>query len=194
MAKENKSRYAILGMLSLGPMSGYNIKKVIEDSISNFWQESYGQIYPMLKQLREEGLTTSHVEKQQGRPDRYVYALTDKGWDELRRWLLEPVEYQVGRNELLLKLFFSRAVPVLNTLEHVERFRQLQLDMLRHYTAIDEVIKAAASDDSSHEPYWQITLNYGKHFARAMLAWCDETIATLRQMAESQQESDKEGK
>lgn len=40
MAKEHKSRYAVLGMLSLGPMSGYDIKKVIEESINNFWQES----------------------------------------------------------------------------------------------------------------------------------------------------------
>ncbi len=187
MAKENKSRYAVLGMLSLGPMSGYDIKKVIEESISNFWQESYGQIYPMLKQLREEGLTTSHIEKQEGRPDRYVYALTDKGWDELRRWLIEPVEYQIGRNELLLKLFFSSSAPVPNALEHLERYRQLQLNMLKHYEAVEEVVKAATRGGNPHGPYWSITLSYGKHTAQAMLAWCDETIETLRSIEDSQQ-------
>src|SRR5713101_9932570 len=72
MSKENKSRYAILGILSQGPMSGYAIKKFIEASISNFWNESYGQIYPILKQLSEEGLTSTHAEKQEGKPERYV--------------------------------------------------------------------------------------------------------------------------
>ena len=111
MAKENKSRYAVLGMLSLRPMSGYDLKKYIELGTSNFWSESYGQIYPMLKQLAEEGLTSSHVEKREGRPERHVYTLTDKGWDALRHWLTEPVESQLARNELLLKLFFGCDTP-----------------------------------------------------------------------------------
>ena len=42
--REVKSKYAILGMLSIEPMSGYDIKKEVEKSISNFWTESYGQI------------------------------------------------------------------------------------------------------------------------------------------------------
>jgi hypothetical protein len=40
------SRYALLGMLSLGPGSGYDLKKRIEGSLAHFWSESYGQIYP----------------------------------------------------------------------------------------------------------------------------------------------------
>ena len=61
MSKENKSRYALLGMLSLTSMSGYDLKKAIDLSVRHFWQENYAQIYPMLKQLTKEGLTTSHV-------------------------------------------------------------------------------------------------------------------------------------
>lgn len=186
MGKENKSRYAILGMLTLGSMSGYDMKKAIETSISNFWHESYGQIYPVLKQLHEEGLTTSHVEKQEGRPDRYVYTITDKGYEELRRWLIEPVEYQIGRNELLLKLFFGRAMPVLNTLEHMQRYRQVQLDLLEHYSTLDAIIEQN-SVEGTNASYWSITLSYGKHFTQAMLAWCDESIEKLHRLAETQQ-------
>jgi PadR family transcriptional regulator AphA len=99
VAKENKSKYALLGILSMCPGSGYDIKKFMEQSTSNFWSESYGQIYPILKQLVEAGLATSHTEKQEGRPERYVYTLTDKGHEELRRWLTEPIEHTVERNE-----------------------------------------------------------------------------------------------
>ena len=53
MSKENKSRYALLGMLSLQPMSGYDLKKFTEESTANFWQENYAQIYPILRQLTD---------------------------------------------------------------------------------------------------------------------------------------------
>src|SRR5215472_7142408 len=112
MAKENKSRYALLGILSMCPGSGYDFKKLMEQSTSNFWSESYGQIYPLLKQLEQDGLATHHNEKQEGKPERYVYALTSQGREALERWLTGPVERGVERNELLLKLFFGQHVPV----------------------------------------------------------------------------------
>ena len=56
--KKSKTRFAVLGILSYGPMSGYDIKKFYEKNVAGFWSESYGQIYPILKRLAEEGLAT----------------------------------------------------------------------------------------------------------------------------------------
>jgi DNA-binding PadR family transcriptional regulator len=53
--KKGKTRFAVLGILSYGPMSGYDIKKFYEKNVAGFWSESYGQIYPILKRLAEEG-------------------------------------------------------------------------------------------------------------------------------------------
>jgi PadR family transcriptional regulator AphA len=182
VSKENKSRYALLGMLSLQPMSGYDLKKFIEGSTANFWQENYAQIYPILRQLTAEGLTTCHAEKQEKRPERRVYELTEKGWDELRRWLTEPFELQIERNELLLKLFFARhALPAVSV-AHVRRFRLLQTQLLQRYAEIAASLKERLP---GHEdlPYWLMTLNYGKQMAQARLAWCDETLSTLEKLA-----------
>jgi len=52
----NKTRFAVLGLLSIRPMSGYDLKQVIESSTRNFWSESYGQIYPVLRELTAGGL------------------------------------------------------------------------------------------------------------------------------------------
>lgn len=87
--KDRKSKYAILGMLSIEPMSGYDIKKEIQESISYFWTESYGQIYPVLKSLVAEKLVTKTVQKGVGKPDRHVYSLTERGRKELQTWLAE---------------------------------------------------------------------------------------------------------
>jgi PadR family transcriptional regulator, regulatory protein AphA len=185
MSKENKSRYAILGVLSQGPMSGYDIKKFIQGSISNFWSESYGQIYPILKQLSEEGLTSSHTEKQEGKPERYVYRLTDKGWDTLREWLTEPAEYTVGRIEILLKLFFGRHTAVSTNIEHVQQFGALQVALLHKYAEIEKHINALGLDEAERL-YSLITLSYGRRESEALVAWCDETLAILNTMAEKE--------
>ena len=46
----------ILGVLGLGPRTGYDIKKLTDVSTRFFWSASYGQIYPELKRLEAAGL------------------------------------------------------------------------------------------------------------------------------------------
>lgn len=182
--REIKSRYAVLGMLSIAPMSGYDIKKRVGESISNFWTESYGQIYPILKSLMAEKLVTKTVEKGAGKPDRHVYELTDRGRKELQRWLTEGVTPKVERNELLLKLFFGEEVSFETNIRHVEGFRELQRGLLEKYKAIEKEIKAEYADNSNL-PYWLLTVSYGQHVSRALLDWCDEALAKLNKMAKS---------
>jgi DNA-binding PadR family transcriptional regulator len=189
MSKENKSRYALLGMLSLIPMSGYDLKRTISYSIGNFWNESYPQIYPLLKQLTEEGLTTSRAEKTEGRPERHIYTLTEKGWQELQHWLGEPFEYQIERNELLLKLFFGSQVRTEISLEHVRRHRAVQAELLHRYEQTEATLKTDMAENPKL-PYWLLTLSYGKHIAAALIAWCDEAIALLEQLAKSREKQD----
>lgn len=185
MGKENKSRYAIMGMLSLGPMSGYELKKNMEISTSNFWKESYGQIYPMLKQLEREGLTTSYAEKQEGRPDRYIHTLTDKGEAELRSWLAEPSEPMPQRSELLLKLFFGKQIPLPAAIAHVQRHKELHLQLLQRYEETERFI-ADQFAGSANLPYWLITMRYGRSVTQAALAWCDETLTAMQELAQQE--------
>jgi len=59
----NRTKYAILGILALAPQTGYELKQFIERSLSAFWQESYGQLYPTLKLLVKEGLALVDEER-----------------------------------------------------------------------------------------------------------------------------------
>ncbi len=183
MAKENKSKYAVMGVLSLCPSSGYDIKKFMECSTSNFWSESYGQIYPILKQLVDEGLAASHAEKQEGKPEKYIYTLTEQGKEGLRNWLSESVEFAVERNELLLKLFFGAHIPLEKNKEHIHAFQELQSQLLEKYEGIERGLLAEAQDDANLS-YPLMTVRYGIHRCRALLTWCDETLGTLHQQAQ----------
>ena len=180
--KNTQSRYAILGMLSICPMSGYDIKKTIEESISNFWSESYGQIYPILKTLVADDLLTKTVETQAGKPDRHVYKLTKKGRQELQHWLSREVVPKVQRNEFLLKLFFGEEVTASTNLKHVAQYREIQLQLLEKYHALEREIKSKYRDDPNSS-YWLITLEHGKHVSHALLTWCDQTLMKLNKMA-----------
>lgn len=176
--KEKRSKYAILGILSMGPMSGYDIKKMFEKSIGNFWSESYGQIYPLLKVLVDQGFATSSVEKQVGKPDRYVYSLTDSGRDELGRWLVEPVKDQIGRVEIALKLFFGHQVGPADNIRQVDRFKEMRNQEIRALLATEERLKTEQADNPNL-PYMLATVSYGQHVNQALLQWCEETVSVL---------------
>ncbi|KAF3887844.1 MULTISPECIES: PadR family transcriptional regulator [Nostocales] len=191
MSRENKSKYAILGLLSFGPKSGYDIKKKIETITGSFWTESYGQIYPILKRLVTEGLAIQSVEEQVGKPNRHIYTLTDKGLEELQHWLVEPVEPQVERIEILLKLFCGKQVSVADNIRHVQQFREMQQQLLQKYRAIEEDMKVKEAENLNF-PYWMITVSYKFHATKALIAWCDETLARLNQMTQEALENSSE--
>jgi len=184
--KNPRSKYAMLGMLSIRPMSGYDIKKAVEGSINYFWTESYGQIYPMLKTLVAERLVTKTVRKQAGKPDRHVYALTDRGRQELHAWLASRVLPTVERNELLLKLFFGEESSIIVNVKHVEEYRKLQTERHEAIRAIEKIIRSQ-HPESVDAPYWLMTVNYGKKITKARIDWCDETVARLNRMMRANQ-------
>src|SRR5581483_644451 len=98
--------YVILGMLGWRPMSGYEIKSIVDQSTRFFWAASYGQIYPELQRLSTAGLIEGRASPKGGRK-RNVYRLTASGRKQLRAWLeAEPEVYEL-RDEGLLKLFFA---------------------------------------------------------------------------------------
>lgn len=179
MTPARRTPYTILGCLSLGPMSGYDIKKFIDGSIAHFWSESYGQIYPALKELEAEGLIESRLEEQEGRPDRRVHSLTDAGLARLREWLLEPPVPDVPRYELSLKLFFGAQLPVEVAMEHLERYRARQSELLSEYAQHAERLERDMAGDP-RLPYWRVVLRGGLDYARMAIRWCDDALADLR--------------
>jgi len=169
--------YAILGILTHGDQSGYDIRKHINGSIGYFWQESYGQLYPALKNMVSQGLLTMHIEKNEGKPDKKIYQITSAGKDVFLKWLKKPVEsYPKVRHELLLKLFFgNETTPQINT-AHVTEYRQQCIHFLEEIKKIKDALKDNANPAAV---YWLITVSNGLHTLNAEIAWCDEAISLL---------------
>jgi PadR family transcriptional regulator AphA len=179
--RESTSRFAILGVLGFGAMSGYDVKKLIERSVKHFWNESYGQIYPVLNRLAAEGLAGRRREKQRGKPDRYIYSLTDKGRQELARWLGVPARQEPSRNELLLKLFLGAEGPVGDSIAQLEHYASSQRARLEMYVGIERSLRKELAGHPQL-PFSLVTLHCGQHRCRAMLAWCAESIRALKKL------------
>ena len=181
--RTSSTRFAILGLLALEPMSGYDIRRAVQDALRHFWNESYGQIYPALAALEKEGLVrlAPPAQAKSGRP-RKVYALTPKGRRALADWRRKPPVSRPFRNELLLRMFFGDAPSARDLLAHVERLRAEESERLEEYQALEARMKKTSKDHPAL-PFWRATLRYGHYRSTGIVRWCDETARTLRRVS-----------
>jgi len=179
--KHNRSRYAILGILTLGPGTGYDIKKFFDKSVAKFWNESYGQIYPLLRRLAAEKFVKKTVQKQDGKPDRHIYTITAKGREEIKKWLLTPVGPQIGRHEILLKLIFGSELGAADSIRQIQHFQKQQRQDLQQTEELMNQIGTGYLQGPS-KPYLKLALRYGQRVNRAYLEWADEAIAALKDL------------
>lgn len=96
--------YVILGMVNKRSMSGYSLKKVMAKVSSFYWSQSNAQIYPVLKQLEDHGLVEATIDLESGARQKRIYTATEKGHEELLKWLEQPCELSAYREEILLHL------------------------------------------------------------------------------------------
>lgn len=174
--KNNKTQYAALGVLSLlGPMSGYDIKKFCDKSISYFWNENFGHLYPVLAQLEEAELIMRSEAEEDSRKKNYC--ITGKGLNSLKKWLLEPVEHQPERSEFLLKLSFGNQMELQDTLKMLRTEKERNKAV---YQQLSTMYSCFLDNEHARKepqyPYWMAALRYGINSTGASLKWFDETI------------------
>ena len=162
----------ILGMLSRGPKSGYEIKSLVDGSTRFFWAASYGQIYPELRRLAEAGLIVG-AEHPYGERPRTVYRLTEDGEAALQRWLGSPPEVFEMRHEGMLKVFFADALP---PRERVQRLHDMEAQHRAKVAALREV-EAGAEKDSASSAY--TVLRFGIAMNEWVADWCADAARDL---------------
>lgn len=212
MPAKKKTWYALLGLLSWQPLSGYDVKKMVEIALSYFWSESYGQLYPTLNRLVEEGLATRR-DTSTGNRRRHEYRITRKGRAAFESWLREPAEMPAIRNELQLKFFLTSRMDSSESLRVLEEYRAQQSAHLEVLEDSERIMENSAKtgvfppeidgaiglqgNDRETEAHQSLmflfTIRHGLLRTRAAIAWCDETIAQLRRTTRSQTSRSKKG-
>lgn len=173
MASSDQTQVAVLGALSIAPMSGYALREQIRDTLGHFWAESFGQIYPALAELQRQGM----VERRDtGESGSSKFGITGKGMTRLRDLLAEMPQAAKPRNGLMLRLFFGRQLGA-------EACRQLVLDSRAKAESQLADLRAARdelqTDPGEDAPYMLLTVLAGEHSARAAIAWAHEALTAL---------------
>jgi DNA-binding PadR family transcriptional regulator len=166
----SSTAHVILGMLSWRPMSGYEIKSLVDKSTRNFWAASYGQIYPELRKLSAAGLIEGKADPHGGRR-RNVYRLTPAGGRELEAWLAVDAEVFETRDEGLLKLFFAEAGGSEAAIQALDAKRR---EHERVLARLEEIEASGRPDGFAHE-----VLRYGIECNRWQAEWCERTMREL---------------
>ncbi len=128
-------KFAILGLLHHQEMHGYRIKKHIEENFGHMWSVNFGQIYPYLKKLEEEGFVTQRRVPRTGTPDRKIYSITPAGREAFARWLhSDPGGRMLVRDPFLLRFVFfgfGRKARALELIDEQIRLYEAQLERRR---------------------------------------------------------------
>lgn len=96
--------HVILGLLNREPMTGYEIKKIMQHTPFMHWSGNNNQIYKAFSELLAEGLVAKEVHHQEGAPSKHIYSITGDGLNELRNWLFSVPDAPFFKKEMLVKL------------------------------------------------------------------------------------------
>lgn len=149
--------HAILGLLSVNPLSGYDIKKKFEGSAALYWSGNNNQIYTTLVKLHQQGLVSRETQIQEASPARKIYSLTEKGLEELRRWVFTNPEIPQVRNSFLIQLAWADLLTPNELDELLEKYENeihMQLAMLDFQKQQKDVSSAGKARDA----YIQVSL------------------------------------
>jgi PadR family transcriptional regulator AphA len=179
-------RFALLGLLSYTPMSGYDINKLFGESIDHFWHASMSQIYRELNALEEAGLLGSEIRRQQDKPDKRVYIITPAGRAAFEAWLKNFPENPVKRtrDEFSLRLFFGGGMDKSDLLREFGRFKEQKQSELDGIDGLARMTKDYARKLAllgNEEIYWRFILNKARLVLEASITWADECVRELEE-------------
>jgi len=127
-----------LGLLSIQPASGYDLKKQFESLFRHFFPAGYGSIYPALADLAADGLVDCERIRQAGKPDRKLYRITPAGRSAFRNSLAGIEPRHRLRSEFLAMIYFADQLEADRLREVLDR----RIEELRAAVAeIDELEK-----------------------------------------------------
>lgn len=172
-------QHAILGILSMMPMTGYDLKtQAFDQSVAHFWQADQSQIYRALGKMEADGWLTYELQVQDGRPNRKVYHLTPAGRAELARWLRAEQPLPVNREAFLVQIFFGAS------LENATLLALIAGQQAGHAARLAEFqqISMPPLEDPQFDrmrALWRLTLELGIAIEQTYLHWLDQCTAVI---------------
>jgi len=176
-------KFAVLTALLEGEASGYDLAKLFDVSVANFWAATPQQLYRELDRLAADGLIEARVIQQERRPNKRMFTLTDAGRHELRSFTAEPPRPTAIRDDLLVKVQAADEGDTEAVRASVEERMEWARAKLKRYEWLRECLLGERSEEEylRHAdrigPY--LTLMRGRSFEEENLRWGKRVLAIL---------------
>ena len=170
--------HVLLGMISLQPSTGYDLKRRFASTAMGVYQPSSGALYPALDRLERRGLLRSEAPPptEGGRPRR-VYQLTEEGRQAHLDWVREPVLPETAPQDLGLHLLrFVMMAQVLSEGEVIAFLASLRAALAVFVASLEQ---SAGACDVAGNAYAELAVAHGLAVYRASLAWTEQAITRL---------------
>jgi PadR family transcriptional regulator AphA len=177
-------KYTLLGFLSYGPKTGYDLLKMFFEPL----RPSQSQIYRKLNILNEEGLIEFERVEQEKLPYKNVFSITDKGIAELKNWLRKPPEFVVPRETLLLKLWFGSLVTKKDMVNDIKKYAKKVKGEVENYkstakSAIETGLWGSAGP--LDKLYWTLVIDRTNAQYEALLEWTETAVKLISSFDDS---------
>lgn len=177
-------KHGILGLLNYGSMTGYDIVLIFKDSLSYFWHAQTSQIYRELHTIKKNGWATDETIVQDGKPDKKEFTITEKGREELRRWLSEDNIGLKIRSPLMMKTFFRGEFSLEENIDYFEKLKHESYGFANKMTVTppDTEKYVRLINDPMKALYWKMTIEYGLMYSKMYGEWLDNCLKQMEEL------------
>ncbi len=175
-------KHGILGLLTYEDMSGYDLSKYFDQSLSFFWNAQRSQIYRELGKMEEAGLAETEVVHQEGKPDKKLYTITEKGYKELIEWINQfyVEDEKKIRDPFLMRIFFGAKGEIENLRASIKKYKKKNEFYKESLEQVEEKFVQDRSRDKDNEQiYWLMTIKKGYYNFEANINWAEEVLEMI---------------
>ena len=174
-------QHAVLATLLDGDVSGYELAKRFDASVANFWHALPQQLYGELRRLEEQRLVRGRAVRQQGRPDKRMYTITEAGRQALREFAAQPTRPGALKEDLAVKVYAAGVVDPEALIAALDESAARAKVKLERY----EMQAEALADPDGADLGPSLTLARGIAYERENISWCTMATERLRRHATS---------
>ena len=185
-------RYALLAILRVGPLSGYDLQKQFHQSVGHVWHAPDSQIYPELRKMEELGLVEGEEQTRGERGTRRIYHVTDAGEKAFLEWMASPLDYQRVRDPAHLRAAYLESASPASARAFLDRHITVwlaelaqfegELDHIEHLSNPMLVRRLDVTPDEDRErtiAYKRFAYEGLVERARAEIAWARRGLALV---------------
>ena len=178
--------HAVLTSLVEKPTSGYDLGRRFDKSIGYFWRATHQQIYRELARMEAAGWLESSVPADAGKTRKKEYRVLPAGRAELARWAQLASPPMDLRDEFMVKLRADAVLAEVDLRPELAHHLQLHQEKLAHYQAIEARDFPASGMLSRHAQIQHMILKKGILYEQGSIAWTQEMLGVLAQLAASE--------